>query len=53
LKKYDVHLDFIAEHLGQEAIKDKAHQIYVGLSDEGKRARLFNIKMEQGIRRGC
>ena len=26
----------IAEHLGQEAIKDKAHQIYVGLSDEVK-----------------
>lgn len=35
LKKH-VHLDFIAEHLGQEAIKDKAHQIYVGLSDEVK-----------------
>lgn len=35
-EKYDVHLDFIAEHLGQEAIKDKAHQIYVGLSDEVK-----------------
>lgn len=35
-EKYNVHLDFIAEHLGQEAIKDKAHQIYVGLSDEVK-----------------
>lgn len=31
-EKYDVHLDFIAEHLGQEAIKDKAHQICTGFA---------------------
>lgn len=35
-EKYNVHLDFVADNLGQEIIKDKAHQIYDGLSDEVK-----------------
>ena len=35
-EKYDVQLDFIAEHLGPAAIKDKAQQIYDELSDEVK-----------------
>lgn len=35
-EKYNVHLDFIADHLGQAVIKDKAQQIYDELSDEVK-----------------
>ncbi len=35
-EKYNVHLDFIAEHLGQAAIRDKAKQIYDELSAELK-----------------
>lgn len=35
-EKYSVHLDFVADNLGQEIIKDKAQQIYEGLSDEWK-----------------
>ena len=32
----NVYLDFVADNLGQEIIKDKAQQIYEGLSDECK-----------------
>lgn len=35
-EKYNVYLDFVADNLGQEIIKDKAQQIYEGLSDEWK-----------------
>ena len=35
-EKYNVHLDFVADNLGQEIIKDKAQQIYSELSDEEK-----------------
>ncbi len=35
-EKYNVHLDFIAEQLGQAVIRDKAQQIYDELSDELK-----------------
>lgn len=35
-EKYNVHLDFIADNLGQEVIKGKAQQIYAELSDEVK-----------------
>lgn len=35
-EKYNVHLDFIADNLGQEVIKGKAQQIYEELSDEVK-----------------
>jgi len=35
-EKYNVHLDFIADNLGQEVIKGKVQQIYEGLSDEVK-----------------
>ena len=35
-EKYNVYLDFVADNLGQEIIKDKAQQIYEGLSDECK-----------------
>jgi len=35
-EKYNVHLDFIADNLGKAAIKDKAHQIYNELTNEGK-----------------
>ncbi len=35
-EKYNVHLDFIADTLGQEVIKKKAQQIYDELSDEVK-----------------
>lgn len=35
-EKYNVHLDFIADNLGQAIIKDKAQQIYDELSDELK-----------------
>jgi len=35
-EKYNVHLDFIADNLGQVIIKDKAQQIYDELSDEIK-----------------
>lgn len=35
-EKYNVHLDFIADHLGQAVIRDKAQQIYDELSDELK-----------------
>ena len=31
-----MHLDFVADNLGQEIIKDKAQQIYSELSDEEK-----------------
>ena len=31
-----MYLDFVADNLGQEIIKDKAQQIYEGLSDECK-----------------
>lgn len=34
--KYNVYLDFVADNLGQEIIKDKAQQIYSELSDEWK-----------------
>ena len=36
-EKYNVYLDFVADNLGQEIIKDKAQQIYDGLSDEYKK----------------
>lgn len=35
-EKYNVHLDFIADNLGQEVIKGKAQQIYEELFDEVK-----------------
>lgn len=35
-EKYNVYLDFVADNLGQEIIKDKAQQMYDGLSDEEK-----------------
>jgi len=35
-EKYSVHLDFVADNLGQEIIKGKARQIYDELSDEEK-----------------
>lgn len=35
-EKYNVHLDFVADNLGQEIMKDKAQQIYSELSDEEK-----------------
>lgn len=35
-EKYNVHLDFIADNLGQDVIKGKAQQIYAELSDEVK-----------------
>ena len=35
-EKYNVHLDFIADNLGQEVIREKAQQIYAELSDEVK-----------------
>lgn len=35
-EKYNVYLDFVADNLGQEIIKDKAQQIYDELSDEWK-----------------
>ena len=35
-EKYNVHLDFIADNLGQEVIRGKAQQIYAELSDEVK-----------------
>lgn len=35
-EKYNVHLDFVADNLGQAIIKDKAQQMYDGLSDEEK-----------------
>ena len=35
-EKYNVHLDFIVDNLGQEVIKGKAQQIYEELSDEVK-----------------
>ena len=35
-EKYNVHLDFVADNLGQEIIKNKAQQMYDGLSDEEK-----------------
>lgn len=35
-EKYNVHLDFIADNLGQEVIKGKAQQIYEGMFDEVK-----------------
>lgn len=35
-EKYNVHLDFVADNLGQEIIKDKAQQMYDALSDEEK-----------------
>ena len=34
---YNVHLDFVADILGADAIKDKAKEIYDNLSDEYKR----------------
>ena len=33
---YNVHLDFIADKLGHEAVKNKAKDIYAELSDEIK-----------------
>lgn len=35
-EKYNVHLDFIADNLGQDVIKGKTQQIYAELSDEVK-----------------
>lgn len=35
--EYDVHLDYIADKLGKDAIRQKAQQIYDELSDEMKR----------------
>lgn len=35
-EKYHVHLDFVADVLGQEIIKDKAQQIYDELTNEEK-----------------
>lgn len=35
-EKYNVHLDFVADNLGQEIIKDKTQQMYDALSDEEK-----------------
>ena len=35
-EKYNVYLDFVADSLGEEIIKDKAQKIYDGLSDEWK-----------------
>ncbi len=35
-EKYNVYLDFVADNLGQEIIKDKAQKIYDGLSDDWK-----------------
>lgn len=35
-EKYNVHLDFVADNLGQAIIKDKAQKMYDGLSNEEK-----------------
>jgi len=35
-EKYNVYLDFIADNLGQSVIKEKAQQIYDGLTNEVK-----------------
>ena len=35
-EKYNVHLDYIADTLGQDVIKEKTQQIYDGLSEDWK-----------------
>ncbi|MGN0403450.1 MAG: hypothetical protein ACI4HQ_14500 [Acetatifactor sp.] len=34
--EYNVHLDFVADKLGEEVIYSKAKEIYIGFSDEMK-----------------
>ena len=46
-EKYHVHLDFVAHILGQATIKDKAQQIYNGLSSREKEE---IIQYQNGVR---
>lgn len=46
-EKYNVHLDFIADNLGQTIIKDKAKQIYNELSDDLKKQ---VVQYQNGVR---
>ncbi len=46
-EKYNVHLDFIADNLGETVIKDKAKQIFAELSEEVKEQ---IIQYQNGIR---
>lgn len=46
-EKYHVYLDFIADNLGQSVIKEKAQQIYDGLTDEVKEQA---VQYQNGVR---
>ena len=46
-EKYNVHLDFVADNLGKEIIKDKAQQMYDALSDEEKEQ---VVQYQNGVR---
>lgn len=46
-ERYNVHLDFIADNLGQDSIIEKAQQIYDGLTEEVKEQ---VVQYQSGVR---